>query len=246
VKVRYGRYEHDNNEVQVRISSEPVRSSRGVIWGFRRRILLTGELHASDQSSLAEKIEELTQAYSIDGGDFRLLFDSGGDSPDSIRNSEAIGDIRIVRAPSFQNPLPGEYSTFRNYDIELEAIVGALPGQNLLLEFSETINVRGTGGPSYRYLKQAGGLAQKQRTYPTSLVRATQSGRAVGLIDYPMQFVPPPRWPDAIVDPESVDIAKLPPEQNYGPGQYSHFPVTWSYPFESNGPLPGDDRPSVI
>ena len=88
----------------------------------------------------------------------------------------------------------------------------------------------GNGGPIIVYQPVAQGQWIPQQTSETSLFKATQSGSAVGLYQYP--DIPAPLWPEALINQE-IDAGLDSPKK----WSRYEWPVKWSYTYQSNGPL---------
>lgn len=234
--LQYGNYQHAANEASVGITRQGVWSDAGILTGWREQWRISGFLQAADQESLTIAILALVQAYSIQGQDLGLYLDSGLLSSHYLLSAGTKAGTRVTEGPTFSQGEGAEYSTFRSYQITVEAesqIV--VPG---MLAFYETLNFQGTGGPRFVHLEPLDGLPVKQITHLSSVCRVTQQGEAIGQSTWPAPS--PPIWPEALQQ-DRVQITRKSPKRMGPIGQpiYTEFPVTWNYSFESATPLSG-------
>jgi hypothetical protein len=233
--VQYGNYVHGQNEVALTITSEELRTASEILYGFRQRYTLTAfpGVEAPTQTSLTNEINSLINAYSIDGQDLLFYLDDGVTlTAHCLFNANTLGGTH-VKPPSFPNGQGAEYSTYRSYTIEVWGDV-PLTGNNLLLEYEETLEAQGNGGPTRVFLHVAQGPPVWQQTTQLSVYRVTQTGSAKGLYAYPQPN--PPLWPGNVVS-EQMRISFRTPRLRRN--QYYEYPVSWSYPMEANLALTG-------
>jgi hypothetical protein len=238
--VKYGSYQHSQNEVSMRITREPMRSQAGVFYAYKERWDCQGLLlNYSTQAAITTAIQQLTSAYSVDGNDLVLYLDDGvTPTAHALYNANCNGGTRIVQAPSFPETLgTAEYqpAAGRSYSFAVEGET-ALTSENVVTKFEETLKFQGTGGPIVVWIPVAQGPWIQQQTSEASTYKVVQSGSAIGLYGTPP--VPPPIWPDAeIVQERQIQMSS---PQRYGE---LDFPVSWSYTFEAIGQLTG--QPNV-
>lgn len=179
---KYGSYAHADNEVTVGFTKRAAYTDRGAKHIERRTMLISGKLHGDDVDDLTTNIQAMEAAY-VDGRN-AILYQSDGstETAHQLINSSALGGVRVVRPPSFSDPIQGEYTTWRTFQIELEADYLALTG---LLAFEETVTRQGTGGPRYAYLECVEGEPEKQQVSEKTVSMLVQTGRAVGVTTYP-------------------------------------------------------------
>lgn len=231
--VQYGSYVHGQNEVAIALATEELRTKSEVLYGFRQRWTLTAfpGLAAGTQAGITAAVNALMAAYSQDGKDLVFFLDDGvTPTAHSLYNANTLGGTH-VRPPAFPNGTGAEYSTYRSYSIEVWGDV-PLTQNNLLLEYDESIEVHGDGGPISVFLPVALGPWVWQQTTVASIFRVTQSGRAKGLYAYPP--FNPPLWPANLLS-QQVSLRSMSPRLRRN--QYYEYPVSWTYPFESNTPL---------
>jgi hypothetical protein len=230
--LKYGSYAHDQNECAVVITKRAVFSPRGDREFVRETWSITGIKQAATQPALSGTLAALRAAYAVNGLDAGLYLDDGATLTDhALPSAAALGGVRVVRL-DYPHGSGAEYSTFRTYRLTLEADFPDAAGN--LLDYAESLNFAGTGGPRRIFLEVLEGLPQEQIGAQCTTCRATQQGRAVGFGAYPVP--PPPIWPLAEL-PDRRRITLGTPERIAG--QFARFPVEWSYAFESIGPLSG-------
>lgn len=228
---KYGNYTHAINEVALTIEKRALTSNAGQRIGLRSVWKLNGILHAADQQGVTTAVNQLTAAYDIDGQSAGLYLDDGVTATSHVlNNEEVLGGIRVssIRFPTSEG---AEYSTYRSYEITLEADFPDT--QNDLIEFHETINFTG-GGPKFIYLQTLSGLPQKQIIAQSTPFEVIQAGTAAARTGYPT--VPVPLWPAAEHIDERVIVYKGPQSTD---GLSQTFQVDWTYKFESSAAMSG-------
>src|SRR5690606_32239803 len=84
-------------------------------------------------------------------GNVGLFTDSGQPTSHVISSVGTLGGIRVTQMPSYPRGDGGEYTTFRTFEIQLEADYPNLQAE--LVAFEEQISVTGTGGPRFTILE---------------------------------------------------------------------------------------------
>lgn len=218
----YGGYRHALREAALTIERRTLFSDSGLPRAVRHRWLIEGRLRADTQAALTAAIRHLEAAYARHNQN-AVLYLGDGVTPTAhqLISAQTLGGVRVARPPSFPTGRGLEYSTFRNYTIELEADV-ALAGTNDTQEFSESLSFSG-GGPRWAYLPTLAGPPVRQQLQQQTPYRVVQSGRAVGQRAYP----PPanPIWPSAWHQDQGGVVRQLPRPHEYV--------VEWTYHFES-------------
>ncbi len=232
MQLLYGSYAHAENEATVSIQSSRVLNDAEQSIETRTVWSIQGQLHADSQAELITAIALLEAAYAVDYYDLVLL-DNSGNVAHALRNAGSTTGVRITQPPSYPDGRGAEFSTYRTYTIVAEASYRIVPpdGQSALVSFSETVSIRG-GGPVYAMVETVEGPAERQRIRNFSACRATQSGQAVGLFDYPP--VPAPLFPDFLT--EDPVISRTGPDKT-GPNTLENYKVSWEYQFASPSQL---------
>lgn len=236
IEYRYGSYRHLPGEVAIsNLSVTREFSDRGVAQNEKVTHSLAGYIKADTTALVTAALRDLERAYARQGQDAGLWDSTTGTwTAHFLDSSKALGGVRSYGV-SYANGDGGEYTTYRNFQITLEAIYPlADPSGNGLLEFTETLTFRGTGGPKSIYLYPVNGPPVKQTVQQQTTQRVTQSGSAVGKSSYPA--VPKPLFPaDELEDERQITYT--------GPkivgGVKQDFGVQWSYSFEAMKPLQG-------
>lgn len=244
MRLRYGSYVHDLGSPAVAIARQTIFNDAQVPIGYTDRWDINGMLTASTQAALNAKIVALERAYSANGRDATLLLDSGSASAHVMRNSSTISGVRVVAPPSYPAGGAGEFATYRTFNVSLEAETRYQNTADWLLSFEESLSFSGTGGPVFGFLEPLQDKPVKQKLKAFSLVRVTQSGKAVGHGSYPDPLnISPPLWPDAELEHQRLIVPGSP--KRLGPASdanYIEYPVSWTYQFESANPLRGKPR----
>lgn len=241
--LKYGNHQHAAGEVILNgIMQEGVASDEGVVYQINERWNLEGRLQISDQGSAAANQAEMTvqinalkAAYATNGRDIGFYDDSGNLTSHSITSASTQRGVQVVQQPSFPEGRGAEYSTFRTYTIVVEAQYGYTGGGGSVLQWTEAVSYRGTGGPTWGFLVPINGDPQKQLLTQQSTHWAYQRGRATGRASYPVP--PAPMWP-TLEHQEMRDIEYAIPS-----GQSNKRTVSWSYAFEATSPLSGQSVP---
>jgi len=232
--LQYGSYIHDTNEAAVTISRVAQFTDGGLPQGYRETWQIRGILQAATSDLLTVSINRLKLAYLIQDRNLGLFFDNGAPTSHGMLSAQTIGGVRVIEGPSFPVGEGAEYSTFRSYEITVEAefrtlLVG-------LLAWTESI-VFGGGGPRFILQQPLQGMPVRQRVAEATPYTAQQSGAAVGNSSYPVPSAP--LWPaDEHRDQRRIELGQ---PRRHG-NRYSEYPISWSYSFEAAAPLIGLPR----
>lgn len=232
--VQYGDYKHASGEVELDVSVETQFLESQIPFAERHRWTLSGMLVGTGQNDIDSKVAALQLAYASTGRKDAVLYKTNG-SPTRLKllDDGSIDGVRVITPPTFPSNRGGAYSTYLPYRIVLEAEYPVADADAVtLVSFRETIQRTG-GGPLKVVLEtlETPAVYQVGKLFPA--YRATQSGEAVGLYQYP--FVPPPLWPASMIRP--VQTTQGSPQRR---GRvWINYPISWSYEFASNYPLFG-------
>lgn len=224
-------------EVGLTISVDALRTQAQVIWGYKEtwRIngLMTSQVQSPTLSSadIRSRINVLEMAYSVDGGDAKLLYPDGVTVARALFSAGSLGGVKVIQPPCYPDPKGVELLTKRAYTIVLEAVY-PVPGSGAALEsFQETFTPEKSGG-KFVMVETLMGPAVKQRTRNKQKYRAVQSGSAVGKFQYPT--IPPPLFPNDLVNGYNPPVYGQPKRVL---NSWIDWPVSWNYEFESDRPL---------
>lgn len=227
--LRYGSYTHQLDEAAVQISKARQFSKNGSLVGYNETWRVTGKIVGTDTSDLTTKISELEAAYSKTNQDLSLLTDALGTTAHVLRSSDTANGIKPISL-SYPTGDGAEYTTFRTYEIVLEARFDAEEGngdQNNTVAYSQQISVQGTGGPQFVVKTPRYGPPIYQMVSRQSPIYITQSGSATGLRYHPQPT--PPLYPQFLV-PDSHNVTRVSPATDSREGKRD-FAINWSYNF---------------
>lgn len=222
-------------------SPQVQRDQRGNIVSVRRVWNIEGEILADTQAAITTALNQLESYYNRDGGDAILYLPDGTTSYHVLRSRDTLSGVRsgFIFYPDGDG---AEYVNGRRWALELSADYGrnAFDGNqnNSLLSFIESLTITGNGGPEFVVRTTRNTRPIKQVVSQSTPYAANQSGQATGYYGYPQ--VPPPIWPDALINPSSA-ITKVSPQQS-GSGSGADltvYQVSWNYQFSSPTPLRG-------
>jgi hypothetical protein len=236
---RHGNYRHANNEVELQV--QPTRiifpgtgSEMGIKnlppLGFERRHVLKGRIHAATSAELTAACAALRYFYEnthyCDSG---LYHDDG--SPTANVFYAGDGEVRVATAPAFPSGNDGQYTTYRDYQIEItqesKAPNSGEPGGNPeLFDFKEQIVISG-GGNLFKILTPRRGTPQRQETTEWQPYRTIQAGKRSSMMWWPPYKNP--IWPEHCHKEEST-ITFEPPVRKAGQWIYT---TSWVFVFES-------------
>jgi hypothetical protein len=217
---QYGSYQHDEGECQVQINRVNTHTDSGVRTKVVDRYTVTGRIHGTSADDLSSKIRAMQNAYSYDNKSFGL---SG--TAHTVNARDAI--IKVVEGPSFPEGAGGQYTTYRDFTIVIEASQTARNALGSSRTYSETITVSG-GGPRYVFIEVLNGPPQKQMPVRQTVCVITQEGQATSPSSHPSAASP--LFPGLLM--ESPTIRKNRPQLINGiPSE--PYTTSWSYRFGS-------------
>ena len=222
--LKYGSYQHDPSEVALMIDKEAILSPDGVQFAERIRWDIVGRIHASNQATVNAAVKALEAAYSRNNQDAGFYMDDGTPTAHVLINSQSLYGVKVVRPPRFPQGDGGEFSTFRNYQISLEAEYPTTT-DGVLMGYEETIQFRGTGGSKWRLRETLNTVPQIQFIKQATVIHVIQQGRAEAVGAYP--YPPNPIWPDY----EHLDLREI--GRASMRDKYRRKSVTWAYHFSA-------------
>lgn len=228
----YNGYVHTFGEPKVSITRNAQPSSQGTIMTMRENWKITGILQAIDLKTTGEAITTLEEAYGDQGADIYIV-----GTPHGILSQNTLGGVRVTGLPAYPTSDGAELSTYRTYDINVEADVIIGDGDAEILEWEETLIYTG-GGPRFVVIPTLYGEPIKQTVCQSTSYRCTQSGYAKGFSKYP--DAPEPYYDYAWHQDQSPVTLIAPTLIGTGAGaKQTGFGVRWNYEFEDPEPLTG-------
>lgn len=240
INLIYGSYSHESGECAVQWSADPIVKN-GTRTGVMYTIDIRGRLHGDTQAALSAAIMAMERAYAEDNRDIGLVYSDGTRTAHYLSARSCRGGVRVVRGPSYPVGDGGQYSTYRDYTITVEAEVSVDEDESGILEWAETVTEIG-GGRQYGFLETLNGEPQEQILKQQTVYRATQVGEAVGAKSYPPP--PPPIWASRFCHDKS-SVARTSPRKvgTLKGEEYTEYRTSWNYVFESATPLQGYPTP---
>jgi hypothetical protein len=228
-------YFHAQNEPQVVIATSAKFNNRAIVEYVREVWNIKGVIHGTnnDTASTVAALVALEAAYSFNGFDLILYEDDQKTILHKLLTSPALGGTRVTSPPHYPIGDGAELSTFRNYAITVEADYPNTA--NNILDYYDTLELEGDGGPRYVNLETDAGQPQLQVTRQQTVYRARQQGRSEGLFDYAP--VAPPIFQRPILQGAQTRIKFTSPKRVGNSKAY--FVAEWSYFYESPVPIGG-------
>lgn len=250
--VSYGGYQLDDNSTGWVVTAPAKLDSNGVPYGYSPQYKLnirvdvpdTGN-QASDQAALTAKLAEVEAAFSQQFKDFIIYDNAGQPTVHKLINNQTLGGVKVLTRLEYPVSMGAEYSTYRNCTITLGADLplNAQQGNNAIIDWQESVTYIGTGGPRYVPQEFVEERPVRQQVARYTVIRAIQSGSAMGFADY----VP---YPDPLFGEEYLDhpdVIRSPGTPQFmGNGVKRNYPTQWSYTFTLIEPqyLLPTDRPN--
>lgn len=232
----YGPYQHLPGSVNVTIDKATKYSLGNEPEATIETWTINGRLFGNGAADIDGQLAALIANYSVLGRDL-VLFREDGVTPSqhALLISNALGNtLRVKKLPSFPTCSGVQYVNVRDYQIVVEAEL-PLPGSDTIYhEFREKLSFTG-GGPVVGWVQCAVGAPQQQLWRQQSTFQITQSGKAIGYLNY--LPIPDPIWP-AYERTHLRRIEQDSPTKVWATGTIE-YPTTWEYHFESDVPLFG-------
>lgn len=228
--LNWGSYAHDQDEVGVRIQHRDIFDTFGRRMGSVQDWHILGAKHGSSQADLTSKLTALEAAYNEDYRDLTLYLSNGTTKTvHEMKSSDMFGGTHRVGFGYIDGPwkMRTEYANQRTFwaIVRGETRVGS--GQ---YAWKETLRIKGTGGPKFRYMPQLVGFPIPQTLQTATTFYYVQEGYAVGRETW---IAPPgPLYP-GIEHVEMREISYVTPkDMRWGP-ENELFSTTWRYVMEA-------------
>lgn len=199
--VKYDSYQHQNNEASITYTVHPIYSRwRGFRYAIRQVMTVQGELSCNHPSkTLSEQIEDLIDAYSVNGKTLGLYHDDGTPTRHILDSSQSnlVDGPKVIRR-SWPDGNIAQYASVRSYFIEVAAEFAAPEGDDAwpgIVRYQETMRYIGEPGPRVRYMYDFLGNEYAQTVAAAVPIRMVQSGVGIGYGGYvtPIAAVLPTR-----------------------------------------------------
>jgi len=231
MKLYYGDYLYPENECEIGIAQTSKYGQYGQKIGYTVRWTIRGRLSADTPELLTVAITALEQAQ-VDGRNLLLYTNSGAASSHGIFSGNTVGGVK-AESLNYPNGVGAEYSTFRTFEVTYTAEI-SLPEGGGQVSYNETLQFTG-GGPRFSFIECIQGPPYKTVDCQQTSYKASQSGSATGLGNWPN--FPPPAFPEH----EHIDRrvqARMTPQYNNGGA--TQFQINWSYEFEAAQSMTGN------
>lgn len=233
MQLRYGSFTFDTDSCEVTMQIETHTNERGLPYAQTRQINVSGYLNGDNYSEVNTACLSLEAALKIPYRDLILYTDAGAASHLALYNTGSTTGV-VPSGLSYPVGKGAELVTYRKFSFSARAEYPIGSGQAVIQSFRESVSIVGTGGARFVLKPALTGNPQKQIVQQRTIVRANQSGQAVGYLDYPAP--PQPLWPrDEHVDQRNISRTG----GKYRGKAWQDFMISWNYTFESAGPLSG-------
>jgi hypothetical protein len=193
VQLVYGpiRFQDASLEVTSRVVARQNRG--GIPVGHIVTVSCRGTIFGEGATELSSLSAEVDRGLAIPGADLVLYDDDGNLTATKMLAEGSVGGV-IPLQWEYPEGGSGEYVTGRTFSAVFQAEYPlANAGLGTLLDFSETVTVRGNTGARINYQEAINGPQVAIQTTPATLCRATQTGYAIGYLAPPA--IPTPLWP---------------------------------------------------
>ena len=232
--LRYGNYPFPIGTAGFTVTRQTLFTPRQEPYGIQETWNLSGWVlnPGGNPDTMTRKLRELEAAFSADGLDLALLTAGGKPTAHMLTSAGLLEPVRVTQPLSYPDGGGAEYVTKRTFTVSLTGVRRHAAGSSIIVIFAESLQLSG-GGPIDGHIETLTGRPVKQRLRQSSLYRATQTGRAIGL--YSRLGVPGPIFPQALVRTPVITFES--PEKRGG--TFINWPTAWEYQFESATPLVG-------
>lgn len=240
MKLKYGGYEHEDNEVSFSVTVKQSTDDFGRTRVATIRYVVTGVVVDTTVSRLTAKLDVLENAYSVPGNDLIFYDNDGNETAHALRNAYCLGGTRVVGF-EYLDGYPGiwgsstEYVNKRTYRVAVEGDQVIRGG---LLSFEESYVYFGDGGPEHKWVESLLGDPQRQTLKQRTTGIGIQTGTAVGENGYPP--IPDMLYPDLLmrIKGQSPMIKPISPSA-FWTGETHKYAISWRFIFEGPSALPG-------
>jgi len=236
---KLGTYEIPEGRCEMTRRDTPEFNDRKQVLSNTIRISCSATLAPSvpGQSAMDALVESLLEAvadFNAEGdADFNVyLADGRSKSQLTLLSEGSLDGVRVVSHTPAESLKNAGYVTWLPFSFEVEATYPTADAANLFREWTETISYSSPDREDW--LLCIHGPHQKQQVRERPFYEATQSGSAIGYLQYPS--APAPIWGNAWINRDERPGRTAPKARGNG---YVDFGVSWQWRFKSDRPLLG-------
>ena len=188
MRLDWGSYQHQPDEVGVRIRYQSTFDDFGRRIGEVQEWHILGAIVGSSQADLTTKLASLESAYSNDYRDLKLkINDNSTDSRHTLLNNSTLGGTHVHFFGYVEGPwkMKLEYANRRTFYIVIRGEVRTGGGH---YAWKERLMTKGTGGQKFRYQPSINAAPELQVIQQATTFFYVQQGQAIGRKGY---IIPP-------------------------------------------------------
>ena len=227
--LKWGSYQHAQDEVGIRITERDIFDTFGRRMGAVKDWDILGVVHGDTQPEITTALATLESAYANDYQDLVLYLNDGTTATrHQLLNSECFGGTHRIGFGYISGPwkMRTEYANQRTFWAKIRGETRVGSGQ---YSWREAVQIRGTGAPLWRYMPQLNGAPVAQILQTQTPFYYVQEGAAIGRGNY---IAPPgPLYP-GIEHAEQRLIQYCTPKQMRVGGNELYL-TTWRYVMEA-------------
>ena len=230
-------YELPEGRCEITRRDTPEFNERRQVLNNTIRLSCSSALYADDTTEMDSLVEEMLAAFedfNAEGDKDFTVYLPGGTvkSQLTLRSTGSLDGVRVVNHTPAESLKNAGYCTWLPFSFEVEATYPGPDASSLFREWTETISYSSPDREDW--LLVIHGSHQKQQIRERPFYEATQSGRAVGYLQYPSAAAP--IWLNSWINRDERPGREAPKARGNG---YTDYPVSWSYRFKSDRPLIG-------
>lgn len=225
----YGGYSHQLDEAAVTITKDQRFDDKNQPVAVVERWVIDGKVFGNDPGEVTSKLRALEAAYGTHNQNVTLTTDEHGVSAHKIVAADTASGVKVLNL-SYPTGNGAEYTTYRTYNITLEAEYDISGLVNPILNYEQVISITGTGGPRFVVRETRFGRPVRQMVSRSTPITVTQSGTCTAYSAYP--YPSSPVYPD-YEHLERRQIDRMAPK-NAGKSEKREYTISWSYSFTLN------------
>lgn len=237
---KLGTYPFASGRVEISRRDTPEFNNARQLLSNTIRLDCSSALYATDSNDMDRQVKALFTAFELFNPlreDFAVYLPDGRTKSQlSLYSRGSIGGVRIVVPPAIESLKNAGYVTWLPFSFSLEAEYPAENAGQLIREWTESVSYSSPDREDW--LLCLHGPHQKQQVRQFPFYMATQTGRAVGYLGYPVPSSP--IWANAWVNRDEQPTLETPKARGNG---YIDYGISWLWRFKSDQPLIGTPRP---